>query len=161
MYLPEIAHQLNNAMKIPGLLVLSLILFQSSYAQDSLQRAAIAVIQQVDSLLSSPLRSKLITKEFNGATEPFSRVDGNAFLNAEKNEVLKIEMTVAATQELVTYYCIDNTLRVIVTHDAMYCKHNDKYFAFPASKMAKLLTEEELRKQDEFLNSIKMAVMPR
>lgn len=116
-------------------------------------------MSKIDSVKNSINESKLIRSPIFGVVEPFAEISGFAFLNLEGTEIKKLELEVLATHEAVTYYCYNNTIHFITTPQAIYYKGNNKYFVFHAIKDTILLTEEQLKLQEEFIKIIRTIII--
>lgn len=133
--------------------------FQSSFSQESIRSAIIENTKNADSLIRLINSTELIEKRVQGSVEPFSDVSGIAFLNKERTEIKKMQLTSLTTQEVVTYYCIDNKIRVITCSHALYYRYNEEWSVFHSIKNADLLTQKQLQLQEEFLKNVTMTLM--
>ena len=128
--------------------------FQSSFSQESIRSAIIKISKKTDSVIRLINSTELIEKRVRGSVEPFSDVSGIAFLDNEKAEIKKLQLTCLATEAVITYYCIDNIIQVIVTSEAFYCRENNEWVVFHFLKDTELLTQKQIEAQEEFLKTV-------
>jgi hypothetical protein len=143
-------------MKYIIFLILSIALSQTTLAQDSIQKRATLIINRIDSIVRAVDKTELVEKIISGSLEPFSGVNGIAFLDPAHKEIRKMELTVLTTLEKITYYCLKNDIQVIMTPQALYYRVNNKYFVFHCIRERELLTDKQLELQNEFLKNTLM-----
>lgn len=122
-----------------------------AFAQDSIHVDAIADIRRIDSIVAAIDMATLTEKKVIGSSKTFHNYKGIAFLNEGRTEIRKVELRLEATGEIITYYCNNNVLQLIVTSQALYFKKNGNYFVFHSISDKGLLTQEDLEMQDEMI----------
>lgn len=142
-------------LKLFVILSLNLSLITPGYSQNPVEKDVVVFSQIVDSLIHSFKIEETIQRHVYGSVAPFQEVSGTVFLSRESSQIIKAELEVENSEEIVVYYFTNNHLQLIVTSGAVYFMHDNRFRVFHSLEKDNLLSELDLQAQLSFSETMK------